>query len=64
MADGEDAGGFYYDTSAGDNGPPAGGKRRLIREGGGGGGLPLGSGIMFGPGTQEGEQCRLFPHNG
>ena len=60
MADGEDTGGFYYDTSAGDNGPPVGRKRRLIREGG----LPLGSGIMFGPWTQEGEQCRLFPHNG
>ena len=27
------------------------------------GGPPFGSGIMFGPGTQEGEQCRLFPHN-
>ena len=62
MADGEDAVFFCYDTSAGDNGPPAGGKRRLIREGGGG--APLGTGIMFGPGTQEGEQCRLFPHNG
>ena len=51
--------GFHCDTSAGDNGPPTGGKRRLIREGGGGG-LPLGSGIMFGPG----ERYRLFPHNG
>ena len=56
-ADGEDAGRVYYDTIAGDNG-----KRRLIREGGGG--SPLESVVMFGPGTQEGEQYHLFPHNG
>ena len=61
MADREDAGRGYYDTTAGDNGPPVGGKRRLIREGGG---APLGSVVMFGPGTQEGEQYRLFPHDG
>ena len=61
MADGEDAGWFYYDTAVGDNGPPAGGKRQLIREGGGGGCLS-GQGSCS-AGTQEGEQCRLFPHN-
>ena len=32
----------------------------LIREGR----LPLGSVIMLGPRTQEGEQCQLFPHDG
>ena len=26
--------------------------------------MPLGSVIMLGPGTQEGEQYRLFPHDG
>ena len=41
-------GGFIIYASAGGNGPPTGRKRRLIR-GVGGGGLPLGSGITFGP---------------
>ena len=61
MADGEDTGRGYHDTAAGDNGPPAGGKWRLIREGGGGG--ALGTVVMFGPETQEGEQYRLFPYD-
>ena len=57
MAEGKDAGGFHYDTSAGDNGPTAGGKRRLIREGG----LPLGSGITFGPGPRLGSGIDCLP---
>ena len=61
MAGGEDAGWVYDNTAMDNNGSPAGGKRRLIREGGG---LPLGSGITFGPGIQEVDQCQLFLHNG
>ena len=61
MADGEDAGGFYYDTSAGDNGPPAGGKRRLIREGGGGGGCLSGQGSCSAPGHRRGSSVDCFP---
>ena len=38
-------------------------QRRCRREGGGGGGGVSRVRDHVRPGTQEGEQCRLFPHN-
>ena len=74
MADRKDVGRICDDTTAIDDGPPAGGKRRLIREGGSASrvsdharpGDPGGGTVstVARPGTQEGEQCRLFPNDG
>ena len=60
MVDRKDVGRICDDTTTSDDRPPAGGKRRLIREGGSASGVS----DHVRPGIQEGEQCRLFPHDG